>query len=44
MIASMTDIPVLHSADVAPFTHKSCVGGLHLPKVLKNVTNHMFLV
>jgi hypothetical protein len=24
MTVSMTDIPVLHSAEVVPFTHKSC--------------------
>jgi hypothetical protein len=25
MTASTTDIPVLHSAEVVPFTHKSCI-------------------
>jgi hypothetical protein len=24
MIASMTDIPVLHSLEIVPFTHKAC--------------------
>jgi hypothetical protein len=25
MTVSTIDIPILHSADVAPFTHKSCI-------------------
>jgi hypothetical protein len=25
MTMSIADIPVLHSAEVAPFTHKSCI-------------------